>query len=33
MYSLNEGNRYVVSLKGVGLRKGLNGLCGLISYL
>ncbi|MGV8963734.1 MAG: hypothetical protein ACOH2V_10210 [Candidatus Saccharimonadaceae bacterium] len=26
MFSLNEGNRYVVCLQGVDLRKGLNGL-------
>ena len=33
MFSLNEGNRYVVCLNGVDLRKGLDGLCGLIRYL
>ena len=33
MFSLNEGNRFVVCLQGVDLRKGLNGLCGLIRYL
>jgi len=33
MFSLNEGNRYVVCLTGVDLRKGLDGLCGLIRYL
>jgi len=33
MFSLNEGNRYVVCLQGVDLRKGLDGLCGLIRYL
>ncbi len=33
MFSLNEGNRYVVCLHGVDLRKGLDGLCGLIRYL
>jgi len=30
---LNEVNRYVVCLNGVGLRKGLDGLCGLMRYL
>jgi len=33
MFSLNEGNRFVVCLSGVDLRKGLDGLCGLIRYL
>ncbi len=33
MFSLNEGNRFVVCLQGVDLRKGLDGLCGLIRYL
>ena len=33
MFSLNESNRYVVCLQGVDLRKGLDGLCGLIRYL
>lgn len=33
MFSLNEGNRYVVCLQGVDLRKGVDGLCGLIRYL
>jgi hypothetical protein len=33
MFSLNEGNRFVVCLTGVDLRKGLDGLCGLIRYL
>ena len=33
MFSLNEGNRYVVCLQGVDLRKGVNGLCGLIRQL
>ena len=33
MFRLNEGNRFVVCLQGVDLRKGLNGLCGLIRYL
>lgn len=32
MFSLNEGNRFVVCLQGVDLRKGLDGLCGLIRY-
>ena len=30
---MNEGNRFVVCLQGVDLRKGLDGLCGLIRYL
>jgi hypothetical protein len=30
MFSLSESNRYVVCVSGVDLRKGLNGLCGLI---
>ncbi len=33
MLNLNEGNRYVVSLRGVDMRKGLDGLCGLIRHL
>ena len=33
MFSLNEGNRYVVCLTGVDLRKGLDGLSGLIRYI
>ncbi|GAB1414936.1 IS66 family insertion sequence element accessory protein TnpB [Paludibacter sp.] len=33
MFSLNEGNRYVVCLCGVDMRKGLDGLCGMIRYL
>lgn len=33
MFSLNEGNRYVVCLRGVDLCKGLDGLYGLIRYL
>ena len=33
MFSLNEGDRFVVCLQGVDLRKGLDGLCGLIRYL
>ena len=33
MFSLNEGNRFVVCLTGVDLRKGLDSLCGLIRYL
>ena len=33
MFSLNENNRYVVCLQGVDLRKGVDGLCGLIRYL
>lgn len=33
MFSLNESNRYVVCICGVDLRKGLDGLCGLIHYL
>lgn len=32
MFNLNEGNRYLVSRQGVDLRKGLDGLCGLIRY-
>ncbi|MBZ4657263.1 MAG: transposase [Bacteroidota bacterium] len=33
MFSLNEGNRFVVCLQGVDLRKGPDGLCGMIRYL
>ncbi len=33
MFSLNEDNRYLVCLQGVDLRKGVNGLCGVIHYL
>jgi hypothetical protein len=33
MFSLSENNRYVVCVIGVDLRKGLDGLCGLIHYL
>lgn len=33
MFSLNENNRYVVCKRGVDLRKGVNGLCGIIRYL
>lgn len=33
MFSLSESNRYVVCVIGVDLRKGLDGLCGLIRYL
>lgn len=33
MFNLNEGNRYLVCLQGVDLRKGVDGLCGLIRYL
>ena len=33
MFSLNEGNRFVVCRVGVDLRKGVNGLCGIIRYL
>ena len=33
MFSLNEDNRYVVCLQGVDLRKGVDGLCGVIRYL
>ena len=33
MFSLNESNRYVVCVRGVDLRKGLDGLCGIIRYL
>lgn len=33
MFSLNEGNRYVVCLVGVDLRKGIDSLCGLINHL
>jgi hypothetical protein len=32
MFSLSESNRYVVCVRGVDLRKGLDGLCGLIHY-
>ena len=32
MFCLNEGNRFVVCLQGVDLRKGLYGLCGMIRY-
>ena len=30
MFSLNEGNHFSVCLCGVDLRKGVNGLCGII---
>ncbi|NLA63481.1 MAG: IS66 family insertion sequence element accessory protein TnpB [Bacteroidales bacterium] len=33
MFSLNENNRYLVCLQGVDLRKGVDGLCGLIRCL
>ena len=33
MFRLNEDNRYLVCLQGVDLRKGVNGLCGVIRYL
>ena len=33
MFSLNENNGYVVCLQGVDLRKGVDGLCGLIRHL
>ena len=33
MFSLSESNRYVICVIGVDLRKGLDGLCGLIRYL
>ncbi len=33
MFSLSESNRYVVCMIGVDLRKGVDGLCGLIRYL
>lgn len=33
MFSLSESNRYVVFVTSVDLRKGLDGLCGLIRYL
>ena len=33
MFRLNEGNRFVACLQGVDLRRGLDGLCGLIHYL
>ena len=32
MFSLNESNHFVVCVYGVDLRKGLNGLCGIIRY-
>ena len=32
MFSLNESNHFLVCVCGVDLRKGLNGLCGIISY-
>ena len=33
MFSLNESNRYVLCLTGVSMRKGIEGLCGLVRYL
>ena len=33
MFSLNEDNRYLVCLQGVDLRKGVDGLCGVIRCL
>jgi hypothetical protein len=33
MFGLSESNHYVVCVSGVDLRKGLNGLCGLIHCL
>ena len=33
MFSLNESNRYVICVRSVDLRKGLDGLCGIICYL
>ena len=33
MFSLNENNRYLVCLQGVDLRKGVDGLCGVIRCL
>ena len=33
MFSLNESNRFVVCLIGVDLRKGVDGLCGIVRYL
>lgn len=33
MFSLSESNRFVVCVCGIDLRKGLDGLCGLIHYL
>lgn len=33
MFSLNENNRYMVCLQGVDLRKGVNGLYGVIRHL
>ena len=32
MFSLNESNRFLVCICGVDLRKGVNGLCGIIRY-
>ncbi len=32
MFSLNESNRFVLSLTSVNMRNGINGLCGLILY-
>ena len=33
MFSLNEGNRFVLYLSGVNMRNGIEGLCGLVRYL
>lgn len=33
MFSLNENNRYMVCFQGVDLRKGVNGLYGVIRHL
>ena len=33
MFSLNESNRYVICVRSVDLRKGLDGLCGIIRNL
>lgn len=32
MFSLNESNRFLVCLTGVDLRKGIDGLCGILRY-
>lgn len=33
MFSLNEGNRFIVCLHGIDLRKGVDGLCGIVRQL